>query len=900
MSKPYVRPTAVGAIPGGLVRTRYYDGMLLSQADLDTDQRYWLGKRRLTNRALGHGVVWGLRLELDEQRQQLLLHEGYGIDCCGNDLVIACATRVPTRELLDEHPAVAQMLALAAGQAPVIEDQHAPGEFVYDHPCQGGVDGPHGAKVRAAVMLEYLECPSEPRPVIRDGCGSSRSDGCEYSRVVESSRLVLRPMPTRDPGPIERALEQLAELQAQAPELFPSLGRVLEAGAPPMTLVVRLLHVQPGAEETQFGELELDLTGSNADGWLGSEERSFELPLGWISEETSRLALAFEIRPAAGWLFTDGAIEHPVATDGSVAEINPPHALQLGWRWTLPITPKAAFNALLRDWILAPLFQNGQRSSGSNASISARVVVGWDHDQGRLRILVGAGWQIEAGVVVMLDPASEPPEKCIDQLGLSSAGERMSLTLLAGLAAWLWDELRFDPEQDLPSPELTGPRTLAVWIYMIAWRTLFGADPVSPALGEDLRAELGKLLHELLRMWCEGMIYRGPRCGCSHGITLGSVELDASGRLSRLDIWDGRRHVITGPLINHWIGQFGIEPIDVVAARLAKAICCVASDCVPKFWALPSLPPGDLQQFDQWQFGQPFFTTLPFAEQGVLLSDGCYLTYGPTEPVLARLHALGIAVVEREVVGRARFFALLLAGLRGSKAPATSRYALYSLDGNDGVTAQLLLARPECAMPSEPPASSPGDEQVPNPHTDPLHELIDKYVLVARPAARASVRELVAALSNVYSLEHYYDSPIDPESYGQRSDAEIALAIDVRTVGGLLSRGFEQLVERAHSIDATPEQVGALERVLLRSEHLVGRLVASVITLVPKVPEPFSPELMREQNFIDSLLETLAASAHPNAEIPGIPEPTIEHRIFPFRPLTREQIERAVENVLRA
>jgi len=37
---------------------------VLTQADLETEQVYWRMKRRLTNRALGTGVVWGLRLTL--------------------------------------------------------------------------------------------------------------------------------------------------------------------------------------------------------------------------------------------------------------------------------------------------------------------------------------------------------------------------------------------------------------------------------------------------------------------------------------------------------------------------------------------------------------------------------------------------------------------------------------------------------------------------------------------------------------------------------------------------------------------------------------------------------------------------------------------------------------------
>ena len=54
-TKPATTPACPpGALPGGLARTRFFDGMFLTQAYLENEQRYWRIKRRLTNRALGH------------------------------------------------------------------------------------------------------------------------------------------------------------------------------------------------------------------------------------------------------------------------------------------------------------------------------------------------------------------------------------------------------------------------------------------------------------------------------------------------------------------------------------------------------------------------------------------------------------------------------------------------------------------------------------------------------------------------------------------------------------------------------------------------------------------------------------------------------------------------------
>src|SRR5205085_886806 len=67
----------------------------------ENEQRYWRMKRRLTNRALGQGVVWGLRLRWDHEHHRFLLGPGYAIDCCGNDLVVESGYDVRERDLFD-------------------------------------------------------------------------------------------------------------------------------------------------------------------------------------------------------------------------------------------------------------------------------------------------------------------------------------------------------------------------------------------------------------------------------------------------------------------------------------------------------------------------------------------------------------------------------------------------------------------------------------------------------------------------------------------------------------------------------------------------------------------------------------------------------------------------------
>jgi len=72
-----------------LDRTRYFAGQLLSEADLNNEQSYWLAKQRLHNRYLvGWGVVCGLQVVCGECAGWVTVNPGYAIDPCGNDVIV--------------------------------------------------------------------------------------------------------------------------------------------------------------------------------------------------------------------------------------------------------------------------------------------------------------------------------------------------------------------------------------------------------------------------------------------------------------------------------------------------------------------------------------------------------------------------------------------------------------------------------------------------------------------------------------------------------------------------------------------------------------------------------------------------------------------------------------------
>jgi len=78
---------AIKAEPA-LQRPNYFDGELLSAADLRAEQEYFLAQARRHNRYLvGWGVVHGLDVNA-ASTQQLIVAPGLAIDCAGNEIYV--------------------------------------------------------------------------------------------------------------------------------------------------------------------------------------------------------------------------------------------------------------------------------------------------------------------------------------------------------------------------------------------------------------------------------------------------------------------------------------------------------------------------------------------------------------------------------------------------------------------------------------------------------------------------------------------------------------------------------------------------------------------------------------------------------------------------------------------
>src|SRR3569623_2204653 len=165
---------APGALAGGLVRTRFFDGMVLTQSDLENEQRFWRIKRRRTNRALGDGVVWGLRVRWDAARRVFMLGPGYALDCCGNDLVVECPVQL----------AEADQFKLADPQY----RSATPAVF------EAAARYQQTPLSSACLVLQYVECPQDARPVPTAACTPP-------TRRSETTRILKTPRQQHEPPP---------------------------------------------------------------------------------------------------------------------------------------------------------------------------------------------------------------------------------------------------------------------------------------------------------------------------------------------------------------------------------------------------------------------------------------------------------------------------------------------------------------------------------------------------------------------------------------------------------------------------------------------------------------------------------------------------------------------------
>lgn len=87
-------------IPSHLKRVNYFNGQLLTQADLEIEQTYFIERQRLHNRYIhGCGVVSGLAVSVSKDSPcSLKISPGVALDAWGHEIILTADVRISCPE----------------------------------------------------------------------------------------------------------------------------------------------------------------------------------------------------------------------------------------------------------------------------------------------------------------------------------------------------------------------------------------------------------------------------------------------------------------------------------------------------------------------------------------------------------------------------------------------------------------------------------------------------------------------------------------------------------------------------------------------------------------------------------------------------------------------------------
>jgi len=766
---------APGALNGGLVRTKFFDGMILTQADLENEQRYWRLKRRLTNRALGQGVVWGLRARWDNLRNVIALGPGYALDCCGNDLVVECATEQSLADLWNR----ADPLIKARDPASFSRAS----SFVNNAP----------RLTTACLVLQYVECPQDARPVQTDAC-TPPSSRCESSRIRETTRLALvPPPPAAPPTCIDDLFEDLEQIKLSITDvelrnqIFPPPPAATTTPATdatlPLTLTVRTPGFSTGSTPSAATITPLANGTTNGPPVIVATRVPTGISAGLVQ---------FEMRPVADWGFYQGQVKDG---DAVVDMVAPPLDLQQFWALEIALSdnvPSAtkSFSYVVDALGLEQMF--GARAKGlASLTISGRVTAT------RSQAAAGVETRVEGLTVVAQSTVGEASAtgSCFDVLRWgfmadpAHGADDVKTLLLAAIYAYFADL------SARSGGAWTQQRYIAMLLYIVAWRLL---NVNILAANEELRQELGRVLARLFECWCNAMLYPGPRCATDdHGVVLGTATFTLSGQLVSFDMWENRREVITGPLINHWLGVFGFAPIDVVANRIAQAICCISGLQIPTIG-----------------FGQDGTTG------GVILGPN---TNANPDRVAVPLGGGNV------VVGRATNAAATDVSPTSLVGHMVS--ALVGANGTPLATFRSRLANGTVVEVTAP--STSGDATT----TGSITTSVDPIVRALAPALSPINRSVVARATSELARE----VPASAVAELSAPASELAKSLGAMTVAGLVEAGPEGLLAKAPSADPA-----AVDELLAKADTTLGQLAESAAAATRKTKVGKPSAMLRE------------------------------------------------------
>ncbi|HUS12419.1 MAG TPA: hypothetical protein VMZ30_18270 [Pyrinomonadaceae bacterium] len=178
-------PRSDDRVPADLkvpVRNRYFYGKLLDVQQLELEQEYFNAKRWLLNRLVtGPGVVCGLRVELTDDRESVIVRPGLAIDRCGHEILVTGPSRpvpLPPRPTYDSNKTQKGYQGRAVQQKRYKTDT----EHERHNYCQIPF---------AHVLLCYHECESDPVPAMAGDCEAVAL--CASGSIREQYRIEVKP-----------------------------------------------------------------------------------------------------------------------------------------------------------------------------------------------------------------------------------------------------------------------------------------------------------------------------------------------------------------------------------------------------------------------------------------------------------------------------------------------------------------------------------------------------------------------------------------------------------------------------------------------------------------------------------------------------------------------------------
>jgi hypothetical protein len=306
----------------GYSRPRFFAGQLLTEDDLQQLTNYVMAKNRLHARYLaGSGVVCGLEVVCHPcGGGTVIVNPGYALDCCGNDIVLACPQTLDINRMVREL-----QLKLRGGfdcGDPCAESQGSGTGYGHgtsyrganqsgkeEAPASGGHTAQASYPERAyCLYINYCEQPTDPvAPYATDSpCGQLT---CEPTRVREGFQFELRCPESEKPYPafctqfwdcigdltaLERTIKDSGHLQSYGRQVREAL-KTIHAN-PDLKIANRQAYLATLQTETDL----LNRVLSQAKNQMAAEHAEAQLPSRAVLDAILNLArhmALFRVQP---------------------------------------------------------------------------------------------------------------------------------------------------------------------------------------------------------------------------------------------------------------------------------------------------------------------------------------------------------------------------------------------------------------------------------------------------------------------------------------------------------------------------------------------------------------------------------------------------------------------------